>query len=49
MGKFANKVYMKKNNLTEPPSKLTIIISNANVLRKFKKIIRVMLEDCKDL
>lgn len=41
--------YMNKNNLTETPSKLTIIVSNANVLRKFKKTVRVALDDRTDL
>lgn len=41
--------FMRKNNLEKMPSKLTIIVSNDNVLRKFKKTVRVMLENCKDL
>lgn len=36
--------FMKKNGLNELPSTLTIIVSNDNVLRKFKKTVRVMLE-----
>lgn len=41
--------YMHRNNLEEVPSKLTIIVSNANVLRKFKKTVRVALDDEADL
>lgn len=41
--------YMNKNNVKEPPSKAAIITSNANVLRKFKKTICVLLEDDEDL
>lgn len=41
--------YMNRNNLEEAPSKLTIIVSNANVLRKFKKTVRILLENNYDL
>lgn len=41
--------YMNKNNVKEPPSKAAIITSNANVLRKFKKTVCVLLEDDEDL
>lgn len=37
--------YMSKNNVKEPPSKVAIITSNANVLRKFKKTVCALLED----
>lgn len=37
--------YMNRNNLEEAPSKVTIIVSNANVLRKFKKTVRILLEN----
>jgi len=37
--------YMKKNNLTSPPSKMTIIANNDTVFRKFKKIVRAMVEN----
>lgn len=36
--------YMNKNNLSEPPSRSTIIIENTGVLRKFKKTIRIMID-----
>lgn len=41
--------FMRKNNLEKTPSKLTVIVSNDSVLRKFKKTVRVMLENCEDL
>lgn len=36
--------YMNRNNLKEPPSKALIILSNPNVMRKFKKTVRAMLD-----
>ena len=39
--------YMNKNNLNEAPSRLTIIVSNPSVLRKMKKTVCAMLDDCK--
>lgn len=41
--------YMNKNKVEKPPTKEEIIISNANVLRKFKKTVCALLENDKDL
>ena len=41
--------YMGKNNIEDPPSKVAIITSNANVLKKFKKTICALLEGDEDL
>lgn len=41
--------YMKKNNVISPPSKVTIIMSNDNVLKKFKKTLCTLLENSENL
>jgi len=41
--------FMHKNNLEKMPSKLTVIVGNDSVLRKFKKTVRVMLENCDNI
>lgn len=37
--------YMNRHNLKAPPSRTLLILSNPNVMRKFKKTVRAMLED----
>lgn len=37
--------YVNKHNSEDIPSKTVIIVENANVLRKFKKTVRVLLEE----
>ena len=37
--------YMNKHNLEDAPSKTIILVENANVLRKFKKTVRVLLDE----
>lgn len=37
--------YMNKHNLDDAPSKAILIVENANVLRKFKKTVRVLLDE----